>query len=180
MTLFDFHGQTNNSWCTSSCAKYSSERASVQTRLYLCKILPHDLVSSNRNRNSMPDILKTFTFGNYHEVYNTSMCNCNENFSCFVKDFLHHNWVETRFICRAAFMCGREPNFELSENEKQQLGKFNWDEFLAITRSAITSKSKPSIKSSLFQYIFLFDGCDIWIYRKPEKNRASLSKKTRD
>lgn len=39
-------------------------------------------------------------------------------------------------------MCGREPNFELSEEEKQELRKFNWDEFLAITRSAITNKSK--------------------------------------
>lgn len=38
-------------------------------------------------------------------------------------------------------MCGREPNFELSEEEKQELRKFKWDEFLAITRSAINSKS---------------------------------------
>ncbi|KAG6414675.1 hypothetical protein SASPL_122048 [Salvia splendens] len=38
-----------------------------------------------------------------------------------------------RLYDRAAFMCGREPNFELSEEEKQELGKFNWDEFLAIT-----------------------------------------------
>ncbi|XP_022848977.1 ethylene-responsive transcription factor-like protein At4g13040 isoform X1 [Olea europaea var. sylvestris] len=45
-----------------------------------------------------------------------------------------------RLYDRAAFMCGREPNFELSENEKQELGKFNWDEFLAFTRSAITNK----------------------------------------
>uniref|UniRef100_A0A5B6YSW1 AP2/ERF domain-containing protein n=1 Tax=Davidia involucrata TaxID=16924 RepID=A0A5B6YSW1_DAVIN len=41
---------------------------------------------------------------------------------------------------RAAFMCGREPNFELSEEEKQELRKFKWDEFLAMTRSAITNK----------------------------------------
>ncbi|KAB5569770.1 hypothetical protein OIU85_020015 [Salix viminalis] len=41
---------------------------------------------------------------------------------------------------RAAFMCGREPNFELSEEEKQELRKFKWDEFLAITRSAINNK----------------------------------------
>ncbi|GMP90329.1 hypothetical protein CsSME_00041506 [Camellia sinensis var. sinensis] len=40
----------------------------------------------------------------------------------------------------AAFMCGREPNFELSEEEKQELRKFKWDEFLAMTRSAITNK----------------------------------------
>ncbi|KAF2292583.1 hypothetical protein GH714_025773 [Hevea brasiliensis] len=41
---------------------------------------------------------------------------------------------------RAAFMCGREPNFELPQEEKQELGKFKWDEFLAITRSAINNK----------------------------------------
>ncbi|XP_077250261.1 ethylene-responsive transcription factor-like protein At4g13040 [Tasmannia lanceolata] len=41
---------------------------------------------------------------------------------------------------RAAFMCGREPNFELSEKEKQELRQFKWDEFLAMTRNAITSK----------------------------------------
>ncbi|XP_065875845.1 ethylene-responsive transcription factor-like protein At4g13040 [Euphorbia lathyris] len=41
---------------------------------------------------------------------------------------------------RAAFMCGREPNFELSEEEKQELRRFKWDEFLAVTRSAINNK----------------------------------------
>ncbi|TQE06504.1 hypothetical protein C1H46_007875 [Malus baccata] len=41
---------------------------------------------------------------------------------------------------RAAFMCGREPNFELSEEEKQELRKFKWDEFLVMTRHAITNK----------------------------------------
>ncbi|XP_009334895.2 ethylene-responsive transcription factor-like protein At4g13040 [Pyrus x bretschneideri] len=41
---------------------------------------------------------------------------------------------------RAAFMCGREPNFELSEGEKQELKKFKWDEFLVMTRHAITNK----------------------------------------
>ncbi|XP_011089071.1 ethylene-responsive transcription factor-like protein At4g13040 isoform X2 [Sesamum indicum] len=45
-----------------------------------------------------------------------------------------------RLYDRAAFMCGREPNFELSEEEKQELRKFKWDEFLAMTRSAITNK----------------------------------------
>nr|APQ47392.1 AP2/ERF domain-containing transcription factor [Vernicia montana] len=45
-----------------------------------------------------------------------------------------------RLYDRAAFMCGREPNFELSEEEKQELRKFKWDEFLAITRSAINNK----------------------------------------
>uniref|UniRef100_A0A7N0ZZ98 AP2/ERF domain-containing protein n=1 Tax=Kalanchoe fedtschenkoi TaxID=63787 RepID=A0A7N0ZZ98_KALFE len=41
---------------------------------------------------------------------------------------------------RAAFMCGREPNFELSEEEKQELKRLNWDEFLTMTRSTITNK----------------------------------------
>ncbi|KAL9228336.1 hypothetical protein vseg_003928 [Gypsophila vaccaria] len=41
---------------------------------------------------------------------------------------------------RAAFMCGREPNMELSREEKQELRKLNWDDFLAKTRSAITTK----------------------------------------
>ncbi|KAA3459008.1 ethylene-responsive transcription factor-like protein At4g13040 [Gossypium raimondii] len=41
---------------------------------------------------------------------------------------------------RAAFMCGREPNFELSEEEKQELRKFKWEEFLAYTRRSITNK----------------------------------------
>ncbi|KAJ8749410.1 hypothetical protein K2173_018904 [Erythroxylum novogranatense] len=45
-----------------------------------------------------------------------------------------------RLYDRAAFMCGREPNFELSEVEKEELRKFKWDEFLAITRSAINNK----------------------------------------
>ncbi|KAF7845589.1 ethylene-responsive transcription factor-like protein [Senna tora] len=57
---------------------------------------------------------------------------------------------------RAAFMCGREPNFELPDDEKQELRKFKWDEFLAMTRQAITSKkhkrrlgSGPRNKSEL-------------------------------
>ncbi|CAA0841633.1 Ethylene-responsive transcription factor-like protein [Striga hermonthica] len=54
-----------------------------------------------------------------------------------------------RLYDRAAFMCGREPNFELSEAEKQELRKFNWDEFLAITRSAITSKKSQRRNGSL-------------------------------
>ncbi|KAH7576383.1 hypothetical protein ACOSP7_003362 [Xanthoceras sorbifolium] len=45
-----------------------------------------------------------------------------------------------RLYDRAAFMCGREPNFELSEEEKQELRKFKWDEFLAYTRRSITNK----------------------------------------
>ncbi|CAI9107386.1 OLC1v1006733C1 [Oldenlandia corymbosa var. corymbosa] len=45
-----------------------------------------------------------------------------------------------RLYDRAAFMCGREPNFELSEEEKRELRKFKWEEFLEMTRSAITHK----------------------------------------
>lgn len=41
---------------------------------------------------------------------------------------------------RAAFMCGREPNFELPEEEKDELRQFKWEEFLAMTRHAITNK----------------------------------------
>lgn len=45
-----------------------------------------------------------------------------------------------RLYDRAAFMCGREPNFVLSEAEKQELRQYKWEEFLALTRNAITSK----------------------------------------
>ncbi|KAK4268255.1 hypothetical protein QN277_024936 [Acacia crassicarpa] len=45
-----------------------------------------------------------------------------------------------RLYDRAAFMCGREPNFELSDKEKQELSELQWDEFLAFTRQTITSK----------------------------------------
>ncbi|WOL11384.1 ethylene-responsive transcription factor [Canna indica] len=52
-----------------------------------------------------------------------------------------------RLYDRAAFMCGREPNFELSEEEKQELQQYNWEEFLAMTRSAINNKSKIKLVS---------------------------------
>jgi hypothetical protein len=39
-------------------------------------------------------------------------------------------------------MCGREPNFELSEEEKKELDTYTWDRFLEITRDTITNKSK--------------------------------------
>ncbi|XP_010527255.1 PREDICTED: ethylene-responsive transcription factor-like protein At4g13040 [Tarenaya hassleriana] len=47
-----------------------------------------------------------------------------------------------RLYDRAAFMCGREPNFELSEEEKRELQMQSWEEFLANTRRTITNK-KP-------------------------------------
>ncbi|MCD7456080.1 hypothetical protein HAX54_030607 [Datura stramonium] len=46
-----------------------------------------------------------------------------------------------RLYDRAAFMCGREPN--LSFQRRRSRGnprQFKWDEFLALTRSAITNK----------------------------------------
>lgn len=52
------------------------------------------------------------------------------------------SWTSVFCYPRAAFMCGREPNFELPEEEKQELRKFNWDEFLAMTRNTITNRSK--------------------------------------
>ncbi|ONK58379.1 uncharacterized protein A4U43_C09F11640 [Asparagus officinalis] len=45
-----------------------------------------------------------------------------------------------RLYDRAAFMCGREPNFELSEEEKRELSQYKWEEFLTLTRNAINIK----------------------------------------
>ncbi|KAI3996790.1 hypothetical protein MKX01_041090 [Papaver californicum] len=41
---------------------------------------------------------------------------------------------------RAAFMCGRAPNFDLPEEEKQELRRYNWTEFLTMTRSTLACK----------------------------------------
>lgn len=57
-----------------------------------------------------------------------------------------------RLYDRAAFMCGREPNFELSEEEKQELRQFKWDEFLAVTRSAINTKKQQRRVSSRMKF----------------------------
>ncbi|CAH8336045.1 unnamed protein product [Eruca vesicaria subsp. sativa] len=46
-----------------------------------------------------------------------------------------------RLYDRAAFMCGREPNFELSEEDKRELKQQSWEGFLACTRRKITNKS---------------------------------------
>lgn len=43
---------------------------------------------------------------------------------------------------RAAYLCGREPNFELTEAEKQELQLLQWEEFLEQTRQAILSKKR--------------------------------------
>nr|QJQ51121.1 ethylene responsive factor [Cynodon dactylon]QJQ51122.1 ethylene responsive factor [Cynodon dactylon] len=50
-----------------------------------------------------------------------------------------------RLYDRAAFMCGREPNFELSEEEKQELQRYTWEDFLAVTRNTITSKKQRKV-----------------------------------
>jgi len=59
----------------------------------------------------------------------------------------HQNLTKPEFysMCRAAFMCGREPNFELSEEEKQELRKYTWEDFLAVTRNTITSKKQRKV-----------------------------------
>lgn len=41
-------------------------------------------------------------------------------------------------------MCGREPNFELTEEEKEELGRYTWEAFLEMTRNNINNKSKIS------------------------------------
>jgi hypothetical protein len=53
--------------------------------------------------------------------------------------------VECLFVrCRAAYLCGREPNFELTEAEKQELQLLQWEDFLEQTRQSILSKSTCS------------------------------------
>uniref|UniRef100_A0ACD5YKG1 Uncharacterized protein n=2 Tax=Avena sativa TaxID=4498 RepID=A0ACD5YKG1_AVESA len=52
-----------------------------------------------------------------------------------------------RLYDRAAFMCGREPNFELSLEEKKELDSYTWEDFLAITRNTITNKKQRKVGS---------------------------------
>ncbi|KAK6163708.1 hypothetical protein DH2020_000572 [Rehmannia glutinosa] len=50
---------------------------------------------------------------------------------------------DSKMICSklsGQHSCVEGAQLELSEEEKQELRKFNWDEFLAMTRSAITNK----------------------------------------
>ncbi|KAH7365787.1 hypothetical protein KP509_18G046400 [Ceratopteris richardii] len=47
-----------------------------------------------------------------------------------------------RLYDRAAYLCGRVPNFELSEEEKQELEGLQWEDFLQITKDAIANKKK--------------------------------------
>lgn len=49
--------------------------------------------------------------------------------------------VYTFISCRAAFLCGREPNFDITTKEQEELSKLTWEEFLNMTRMAIHNKS---------------------------------------
>ncbi|XP_022034615.1 ethylene-responsive transcription factor-like protein At4g13040 isoform X3 [Helianthus annuus] len=57
-----------------------------------------------------------------------------------------------RLYDRAAFMCGREPNFELTVKEKDELSKLSWDDFLAMTRSAINNKKNQRRVTSRMKF----------------------------
>lgn len=57
-----------------------------------------------------------------------------------------------RLYDRAAFMCGREPNFELTIKQKDELSKLSWDEFLTMTRNAINSKKNQRRASSRMKF----------------------------
>ncbi|KAK9069034.1 hypothetical protein SSX86_013150 [Deinandra increscens subsp. villosa] len=57
-----------------------------------------------------------------------------------------------RLYDRAAFMCGREPNFELTIEEKDELSKLSWDDFLTMTRTAINSKKHQRRVSSRMKF----------------------------
>ncbi|XP_071698396.1 ethylene-responsive transcription factor-like protein At4g13040 isoform X2 [Rutidosis leptorrhynchoides] len=57
-----------------------------------------------------------------------------------------------RLYDRAAFLCGREPNFELTVEEKDELSKLTWDEFLIMTRDAINNKRHQRRVSSRMKF----------------------------
>ncbi|KAM0909159.1 hypothetical protein ACQ4PT_014979 [Festuca glaucescens] len=63
-----------------------------------------------------------------------------------------------RLYDRAAFMRGREPNFELSEEEKKDLDTYTWEDFLAITRNTITTKKQRKVGSPRRNKVDLFIG----------------------
>lgn len=57
-----------------------------------------------------------------------------------------------RLYDRAAFLCGREPNFDLTIEEKEELSKLSWDDFLIMTRSAINSKKSQRRVTSRMKF----------------------------
>ncbi|KAI7743741.1 hypothetical protein M8C21_017710 [Ambrosia artemisiifolia] len=66
--------------------------------------------------------------------------------------YFQHLRLTLTNLQRAAFMCGREPNFELSAEEKDELSKLSWDDFLTMTRSAINSKKHQRRVSSRMKF----------------------------
>jgi hypothetical protein len=50
---------------------------------------------------------------------------------------------------RAAFVCGRETNSELSEKEKQELEGLLWEEFLDFPTESEIEESKLNVAGSL-------------------------------
>ncbi|GJU10202.1 ethylene-responsive transcription factor-like protein isoform X1 [Tanacetum coccineum] len=57
-----------------------------------------------------------------------------------------------RLYDRAAYLCGREPNFDLTIEEKEELSKLSWDDFLIMTRSAINSKKSQRRVTSRMKF----------------------------
>nr|XP_043618711.1 ethylene-responsive transcription factor-like protein At4g13040 isoform X2 [Erigeron canadensis] len=57
-----------------------------------------------------------------------------------------------RLYDRAAFLCGREPNFDLTIEQKEELSKISWDEFLIMTRDAINSKKSQRRVSTRMKF----------------------------
>ncbi|CAK9230490.1 unnamed protein product [Sphagnum jensenii] len=70
-----------------------------------------------------------------------------------------------RLYDRAAYMCGREPNFELSEEDKQELQRFQWDEFLELTRKSILNKSKVQSSGVMTSVVITLGVCPSQIVR---------------
>lgn len=52
-------------------------------------------------------------------------------------------------ISRAAYVCGRETNSELSEKEKQELEGLLWEEFLDFPTESEVEESKLDVAGSL-------------------------------
>ncbi|KAM0947062.1 putative transcription factor AP2-EREBP family [Dioscorea sansibarensis] len=61
-----------------------------------------------------------------------------------------------RLYDRAAYICGRQPNLELSKEEKQELSKYKWDEFLEMTKRSIASKTREG------RLVVLAEGRGCW------------------
>ncbi|PWA38651.1 AP2-like ethylene-responsive transcription factor [Artemisia annua] len=76
-----------------------------------------------------------------------------------------------RLYDRAAFMCGREPNFELTSEEKDELSKLSWDDFLTMTRSAINNKKHQRRVSSRMKFEHVENNSD----QKTEANQGGNS-----